>query len=137
MNLDRLQFLILESDKGISGDPLKISAIRDWPEPRTIKHLRGFLRLAGYYRKFVANFASIAAPLTQILGKDAFIWSPQAQDAFNAFNNALITHPILALPNFLEPFAIQIDASSVGIGVVLSQNGHPLAYFSKLLTPMQ
>ena len=101
-----------------------------------MKELRGFLGLAGYYRKFVKHFGIISKPLTELLKKGAlYIWTAIHQSAFEALQVALSSTPVLALPNFLVPFAIETDASGVGIGAVLLQKGHPLAYLSKALGP--
>ncbi|GJU76554.1 ty3-gypsy retrotransposon protein [Tanacetum coccineum] len=121
------------SAAGVSIDPAKVEAIQTWPEPKTIKQLRGFLGLASYYRRFVQGFASISSPLSNLLRKDAFIWDDKARTAFSKLKIALLSTPVLALPNFEEPFTIYTDASGVGIGAVLLQHGHPLAYFSKIM----
>ncbi|PNY17781.1 Ty3/gypsy retrotransposon protein [Trifolium pratense] len=119
----------------VAPDPEKINAIMDWPVPHSVKTLRGFLGLAGYYRKFVRNYASLASPLTSLLKKDAFQWSDSALDSFNALKQALTTAPVLALPNFSNTFIVQTDASNHAMGAVLLQQGHPLAYFSKMFCP--
>ncbi|GKA59775.1 ty3-gypsy retrotransposon protein [Tanacetum coccineum] len=123
------------SSKGVSVDPLKVKAIKDWPLPKNIKQLRGFLGLAGYYRRFVAHYASLTAPLTQLLRKDAFVWSDSATTVFNNLKHALMHTPVLTLPDFSKAFIIQTDASGSGIGAILSQGGHPIAYFSKQMSP--
>lgn len=121
--------------QGVQPDPAKIDAVSSWPSPASLKQLRAFLGLAGYYRKFVRNFAHIASPLTALLKKDAFSWTTEAESSFQALKGALTHTPVLALPNFELPFVIDTDASGIGIGAVLTQNGHPLAYFSKKLNP--
>ncbi|CAO2191183.1 unnamed protein product [Urochloa humidicola] len=124
------------SQHGVSTDPSKVSAVMDWPIPVNVKELRGFLGLAGYYRKFVKHFGIIAKPLTELLKKGVlFIWTSIHQQAFQALKNALSSAPVLALPDFSVPFCIETDASGVGIGAVLIQKGHPLAYLSKALGP--
>jgi hypothetical protein len=91
----------------VAPDPLKIQAIDDWPTPKSIKGLRGFLGLSGFYRKFVKNYTSIAHPLTELLKKDAFKWSSEAQTSFDALKTALVSIPVLALPDFSIPFVVQ------------------------------
>ena len=92
--------------------------------------------LAGYYRKFVRHFSIIAKPLTDLLKKDQlFIWTSAHESAFSVLKQALCSTPVLALPDFNLPFHIETDASGIGIGAVLQQNGHPIAFISKALSP--
>ncbi|KAJ4780691.1 polyprotein [Rhynchospora pubera] len=120
----------------VAADPDKLKAIADWPTPTTQRQLRGFLGLAGYYRRFVHRYASIAGPLIDLLSKDKFLWSESAQEAFLTLKTALISAPVLALPNFSLPFILETDASGVGIGAVLMQDQHPVAFYSKKLSTL-
>jgi hypothetical protein len=95
----------------------------------------GFLGLAGFYRKFVRHFAILAKPLMQLLKKHQFVWTNDHQKAFEALQQALCSAPVLAIPDFSKPFTIETDACQHGVGAVLLQEGHPLAYVSKPLGP--
>jgi hypothetical protein len=108
------------SASGVAMDTGKVQAVLDWPIPRSVRTLRGFLGLAGYYRKFIPNFGSIAAPLTQLL-KEGFSWSPDVKAAFFQFKDALTTALVLQLPDFSKDFVVECDASGSGIGAVLHQ----------------
>lgn len=125
------------SKDGVAADPTKLQAIQNWPTPRSISALSGFLGLSGYYRRFVLNYATLASPFTDLLKKHQFEWNAQAQSAFQALKSAMTTLPVLALPDFSLLFDVTTDASGTAIGAVLSQNGHPIAYFSqKMCTRM-
>jgi hypothetical protein len=119
---------------GIRVDPKNIEAMQDWPHPKTLKILHGFLGLTGYYRKFVKNYRKIAAPLTALLKKNSFTWTPAAAQAFQTLKMAMCTTPVLALPDFTKTFVLECDTSGKGIDVVLMQEGRPLAFTSKQLS---
>lgn len=123
------------SAHGVQADPQNITAMVEWPLPKTIKQLRGFLGLTGYYYRFIQGYATIVAPLTELLCNDAFRWNAVATKAFNKLKYAMVKAPVLLLPNFELEFVIETDASNVGIGAVLMQAGHSIAYFSKTLGP--
>jgi hypothetical protein len=120
----------------VATDPDKITAVLQWPSPSSVRDLRSFLGLAGYYRRFVKHFGLISKPLTELVRKGAiFVWTDVQEQAFVALKAALTSAPVLALPDFTKPFVVETDASAYGIGAVLMQNGHPLAFLSKALGP--
>ncbi|MCH79343.1 hypothetical protein A2U01_0000091, partial [Trifolium medium] len=122
------------SGQGVAVDPAKVQCIQDWPTPRNVKGVRGFLGLTGYYRKFIKNYGKIAKPLTELTKKDNFSWGSEASLAFEQLKQVMTTSPVLILPNFSLPFEIECDAAGRGLGAVLMQNKQPIAYFSKALS---
>ncbi|KAJ9525532.1 hypothetical protein QJQ45_003106 [Haematococcus lacustris] len=143
-NQPKLVFLghIVGGD-GIAVDPAKVQVVKDWPAPRSVKDLQAFLGLANYFRRFIPNFSAIAAPLTNLTSKEAaakYNWAVVAGAelaAFNALKEALCSAPVLALPDFTKAFVVCTDASLLGTGGVLMQEGRPIAYTSKKLSPAE
>jgi hypothetical protein len=119
--------------KGVQVHQEKIQAIMEWPTPKTLTELRGFLGMCTYYRKFVKGFSQLCAPLTDLTKKGAFKWDEEAQITMDKMKEVMSTCPVLALPDFSLPFTLECDASGEGIGVVLMQKRHPLAYESRKL----
>ena len=99
------------SRNGVAADPSKIQAMVNWPVPKTIKSLRGFLGLTGYYCKFVKDYGKISAPLTALLKNDAFQWNDVTSDTFTRLKQAVTTTHVLALPDFNNMFILECDAS--------------------------
>ena len=140
----KISFLghVVDSE-GIHTMDDKVTAVRNFPQPKTADNVRSFLGLAGYYRPFIKDFAKLASPLTQLLKKDVvFHWSAAQQRSFQDLKHALTTAPVLSFPDFTEPFLICTDASSLGLGAVLMQQdirgkNHVIAYASRVLTPAE
>ncbi len=115
----------------------KVNVICSFPKPATRRELRRFLGMVGYYRGFCHNFASVVAPLTDLLSpKRPFQWSEKCQRSFENAKSLLANAPVLVTPNFEKRFLLAVDASAYGAGAVLLQedcNGieHPVSYFSK------
>jgi len=123
---------------GIRPDPKKIKAIEEYPAPKTVKEIRAFIGLAGYYRRHVRNFAKLAKPLTNLTKKDVpYEWTGEHQNAFEELKKSLSTEPLLIYPDFKQPFIVACDASTKAIGAVLSQlregEERPVAYYSRQL----
>lgn len=130
------------SERGISPNPRKIEAIRDFPRPTNVKQVQSFHGLANYYRRFIKNFAHMAKPLTVLTRKEQpFIWNETTQIAFETLKKILIEEVILEFPNFDLTFYVTTDASDVAVGAVLSQgeipNDRPLQFFSRTLNDAQ
>ena len=115
----------------------KVRAVQEFPVPTTKRELLRFLGMAGYYRSFCPNFASVCAPLTDLLKDDVkYVWSPICQQAFTQVKELLSSAPVLAAPRLDHPFRLQVDASDVGAGAVLLQVDEkgvekPVCFFSK------
>ncbi|KAL0149260.1 hypothetical protein M9458_055494, partial [Cirrhinus mrigala] len=132
------------SAEGIKADPAKVRAVAEWPTPDSRKALQRFLGFANFYRRFIRNFSLVAAPLTALTSpKIPFRWNCQAQEAFDVLKSRFISAPVLCLPDPERQFIVEVDASEVGVGAVLSQRSsrdgkvHPCAFFSHRLSPAE
>ena len=127
------------SGRGITTSPSKVQAVKEFPVPEDVTSLRSFLGLSSYYRRFIANFSTIAAPLFHLTKKDVpFVWSNRCQEAFQQLKDTLSSASVLAFPDFTKPFVLETDASGKGIGAILSQQEpnmglKPIAFASRTL----
>ncbi|XP_076918628.1 uncharacterized protein LOC143579123 [Bidens hawaiensis] len=122
------------NEKGIHVDPSKIEAIKNWEAPKSPTEVRQFLGLAGYYRRFIENFSSIAQPLTQLTQKDKkYDWTEKQEEAFQLLKQNLCSAPILSLLEGTDGFVVYCDASRSGLGCVLMQRDKVIAYASRQL----
>ncbi|GKB25470.1 putative reverse transcriptase domain-containing protein [Tanacetum coccineum] len=122
------------NQSGIHVDPSKIEAVKNWMAPTTPSEVRSFLGLAGYYRRFIANFSKIAKPLTSLTQKNQkYEWGEEQKAAFQTLKNNLCDAPVLSLPDGVEDFIVYCDTSNQGLGCVLMQRDKVIAYASRQL----
>ena len=131
----QLKFLgHIVSQDGISPDPDKVAVVKNWPPLEKQADARAFLGLTTYFKRFIKNYAKIAAPLFDLTKdecKKVFRWGPSEIEAFQTLKDKLSTAPLLAVPDFSLPFTLITDASLVGLGGVLLQGDRPCAFESK------
>ncbi|KAL0149639.1 hypothetical protein M9458_055166 [Cirrhinus mrigala] len=132
------------SSQGVAMDPQKLEAVRSWPLPTSLKQLQRFLGFVNFYRRFIQGFSATAAPLTALTksSRGEFQLTPEAIQAFKKLCLLFTTAPVLIHPNPTKPFVVEVDASDVGVGAVLSQRGpdeklHPCSFFSRKFNPTQ
>lgn len=129
----------------LKPEPGKVDAIYNWPTPRTKKQVMSFLGTAGYYRKFVPNYSTLAKPLTDLTKKklpQIVNWTADCERSLSALKSSLAGSPVLQSPDFTRKFVVQTDASAYGLGAVLSQvnpegDEHPIMYLSRKLLPRE
>jgi len=126
--------------EGVKVNPKKIEVVKEWPIPRDGTQLRQFLGLTNYFRRFIQGYSSITAPLNNLIRKTVDFqksWTEEHTLLINQLKEALTTAPVLALPDFEEPFELVSDASILGTGAVLMQKGRPIAYTSSKFSPAE
>ena len=128
---------LIISTEGIEMGPQKVSAILDWPPPSDKKGVQRFVGFANFYRRFIKGFSNIIAPITHLTKKNIrFQWTPEAQSAFSVLKKHFTSAPILSHPDPALPYLLEVDASDVAVGAVISQRQgtrdltHPIAFFS-------
>lgn len=146
VNLNKCQFAEAQvhylghvvSERGVQPDPTKLKAIKEYPRPKSVRELRAYLGLVGYYRRFIASFADVAKPLTTLTKQgQPFTWGTEQEEAYRNLRDALCGDSVLIYPDFSAPFILSTDASTVGLGAILSQivggQERPVAYASRQL----
>ena len=150
LNWEKCHFMVTKgivlghivSEEGMQVDKAKIDVISDLPPPKNLKDIRSFLGHAGFYRRFIKDFSSIARPMCNLLGKDVpFEWNNECQVAFEKLKSLLTTAPIMQSPDWTLPFELMCDASDYAIGAVLGQRRdkkpHVISYASRTLDGAQ
>ncbi|CAJ0946888.1 unnamed protein product [Ranitomeya imitator] len=144
--VQKISFLgYIFSPSTIEMDPVKVQAICDWTQPTSLKSLQKFLGFANFYRRFITNFSSVVKPLTDLTKKGADVtdWSPAAVEAFQELKRRFSSAPVLRQPDTSLPFQVEVDASEIGAGAVLSQRSSdgsvmkPCAFFSRKFSPAE
>ena len=120
--------------QGIRPDPKKVSAVQSWPVPQNVHDVRSFLGLCNYFRKFIDHYSEKAVPLTNLTKKSVgWNWTGTCQDSFEKLKRSLVEAPLLRTPDESKPYDVVTDASDFGLGAVLLQEGHPVAFESRKL----
>ena len=124
------------STEDIRVDPAKIEAVMSWKPPQNVTEVRSFLGLAGYYRRFVKGFSIIASSFTKLLRKGVkFKWDDKGQLSFEQLKKILVKASVSTQPTSGREYAMYSDASRIGLGCVLMQDGKVVAYASRQLKP--
>jgi hypothetical protein len=113
-------------------DPSKIHDVLSWNAPMSVGDIWSFLGLVGYYQRFIKGFSKITKPMIELLEKDMkFKWTPACEASFQELKKRLMIAPVLVMPDIEKSFPIYCDASGQGLGCVLMQDGHVVAYASR------
>jgi hypothetical protein len=124
-------------------DPIKLKAVHDWPQPKTVKDIQKFLGFCNFYRQFVQNYSKLAWPLFDLTRKgEPFIWTERHERAFMGLQTALTSSPVLLLPDYIRPFTLYTDTSDYATSAILEQDdalgrSHPVTFYSKSLQPAE
>ncbi|KAL0345845.1 UNVERIFIED_CONTAM: Transposon Tf2-12 polyprotein [Sesamum radiatum] len=139
MNQETISFLGHNVERGcIRMDPKKVQAIKEWQPPSDVHDLRSFLGLANYYWHFVKGYSEIARAMTDLLKKmETWNWTPQCQVSFDNLKRAIVTDPLLALPDMSKPFVVETNASDFALGGILMKNGHRVTFDSRKLKDVE
>ena len=127
------------SDKGLAMDPAKVKSVVDWPVPKTLKEVQGFMGLANFCRKFIKDFAEVAGPMLH-LSKNCvkFVWTPECQESFDTLKRKFVEYLVLHNPDPTKPYVVEADASNFAIGATILQEfedgWHLVAYMSRRMT---
>ena len=115
-------------------DPEKLKVIKDWPQPKNLHELRSFIGTCAYYRRFIEKFSVIAGSLHDLTKKKVkYQWKDKEEEAFQTLKNKLLSESLLKLPDLSKSFEVHCDSCGDSLGVVLLQEGHPIAYESRRL----
>jgi hypothetical protein len=135
-----IDYLGVILEKGVTCmDPVKISGIRDWPTPKSVKEVRSFLGFCNFYRPFIRGFVSVACPLNELTRKDAmWTWNDRQQQAFTTLKHCVTSEPILAQPVLTDQFDLEVDTLGFAVRAVLLQKKedgkrYPVGYYSATL----
>jgi hypothetical protein len=144
LEVKKIEFLGVILENGtVTMDPIKVTGVLEWKEPKTVKDIHKFLGFCNFHRHFIKGFSQIAKPLHNLLKKGAkWIWEKTAQNAFEKLKCQICAEPVLVQLDQKKPFEITVDASNYTVGAVLMQRDekkilHPVAFFSKTMNKAQ